>query len=59
MHLLREGRRKKEQGVHFSAIYLKFMEYSVRNVQQEAEYMSMSCTNLVWASNINLEVISA
>lgn len=58
MHLLRERRRKKEQGVHFSAIYLKFMEHSVRNVQQEAEYMGMSCTNLVWASNINLEVIS-
>lgn len=42
----------------FQLLYLKFIGYPVRNAKQEDEYMDMSYRSCVWASNINLEVIS-
>lgn len=49
--------REMNNELSFQLLYLKFMEFSVRNAQREAEYMDMSCRSLVQASNINLKFI--
>ena len=38
----------------FQPLCLKFMEFSVRKAQKEAEYRERSCRSLVWTGNVNL-----